>query len=247
MADLSLNVFLALYSGNEGFSSIGGLIVWLFSVTCGVLQGCPFSGSLFVIAIDPLLHLFEKYIQSPGLGRIYACADDLGAAVTSVRALITVFHLFVRMTEASGLTLKPSKCVLIPLAFELTPENVATLRGWLGTHIPAWRDMQICSKGKYLGLFLGPGVSPSTNWNGACCKFVDRVSQLSDQRWPLEVRARQLASKAVSILSYIAQLQDPPPKFKSLELRMASKALGLATSAFCTNSVLPSGNSEDHN
>ena len=144
-----LNAFNALYSGNEGFSSIGGLIVWIFSVTCGVLQGCPFSGSLFVIAIDPLLHLFEKYIHSPGLGRIYACADDIGAAVTSVRALIIVFHLFARMTKASGLTLKPSKCVLIPLAFELTAENVATLREWLRINIPAWCDIQICSKGKY--------------------------------------------------------------------------------------------------
>ena len=167
--------------------------------------------------------------------------------MTSVRAFIIVFHLFARMTKASGLTFKHFKCVLIPLAFELTAENVATLREWLRINIPAWCDIQICSKGKYLGLFLGPGVSPSTNWNGAACKFVDRVSQISDQRWPLEVRARQFASKAVSVLSYIAQLQDPPPKFKSLELRMASKALGLATPAFCTNSSIRLANSEDLN
>ena len=138
-----LNAFQALYSGNEGFSTTGGLVVWIFSVTCGVLQGCPFSGSLFVIAIDPLLHLFEKYIQSPGYGRIYACADDIGAALASCTGLITLFRLFSRMTKASGLTLKPSKCVLIPTAFELTAENVASLREWLGRHIPAWQDMQI--------------------------------------------------------------------------------------------------------
>ena len=66
-----LNCFRALYDGNQGYTSIGGLITWIFEVGCGVLQGCPFSGTLFVIAIDPLLHMFEKYIHNPGLGHIY--------------------------------------------------------------------------------------------------------------------------------------------------------------------------------
>ena len=41
-------------------------MVWIFTIGCGVLQGCPFSGSLFVIAIDPLLHLFENIYTALG-------------------------------------------------------------------------------------------------------------------------------------------------------------------------------------
>ena len=102
-----LNALHALYEGNEGYSNIGGLITWIFSVGCGVLQGCPLSGSLFVIAIDPLLHLFEKYIVSPGWGHLYACADDIGASLFRLEALSALFRLFERMRKASGLTLKP--------------------------------------------------------------------------------------------------------------------------------------------
>ena len=161
--------------------------------------------------------------------------------MASCTSLITLFTLFARMTKASGLTLKPSKCVLIPTAFDLTAENVASLREWLARYIPAWKDMQICSKGKYLGLFIGPGVTPCTNWEGPTRKFIDRVSKLNEQGLPLELRAAHFASKAVYVLSYVAQIQSPPPKFKVLELRMASKALGLATSAFCTNSAYKFG------
>ena len=76
-----LNAFSTLYSGHEGFGKVGGILRWLFSVKCGILQGCPFSGTLFVIAIDPLLIMFEHYIHKPRLGAIYACADDIGAAI----------------------------------------------------------------------------------------------------------------------------------------------------------------------
>jgi hypothetical protein len=145
------------------------------------------------------------------------------------------------MTRASGLTLKSSKCVIIPTAFDISEENIACLREWLGLHIPESADMQIRSKGKYLGLYLGPGTTPSTNWEGPQCKFVERVSQLSDQGLPLGLRANIFASKAVSVSSYVAQVQEPPPKFKVIELRMASKALGLATSAFCTNTAYQLG------
>ena len=45
-----LNLFDCLYDSNEAFCSVGGRpVAWIFNILCGVLQGCPFSGSLFVI------------------------------------------------------------------------------------------------------------------------------------------------------------------------------------------------------
>ena len=119
-----LNVFRALYKSNQAYAAIGSDIVWLFEVGCGVLQGCPFSGTLFVIAIDPLLHMFEKFIISPGFGHVYACADDIGVVLHECRMLIRLYNLFYIMELASGLKLKPSKCVLVPVAVEASVHNV---------------------------------------------------------------------------------------------------------------------------
>ena len=96
----------------------------LFPVTCGVLQGCPLSGTLFLLAIDPLLAQFEWHILSPGLGAVYACADDVGAALRELKSLRILHRLFSRYRLVSGLTLKPSKCVGIMVSIECTVANV---------------------------------------------------------------------------------------------------------------------------
>ena len=87
---------------------VGGIFQWLFTIKCGVLQGCPFSGTLFVLAIDPQLTFFEKHIHNPGLGKVYACADDIGAALKDLKSLLLCYKLFETFRRASGLTLKPN-------------------------------------------------------------------------------------------------------------------------------------------
>ena len=70
--------------------------------------------------------------------------------------------------------------------------------------------MQIRDKGKYLGMFIGPGVSPDTNWDVPIGKFMERAAHLAAQGWPIEMIPNQFSSKAVSVLGYVAQLQPPP-------------------------------------
>ena len=54
--------FVALYTNNRVFCNIDSIVIWLFDVLSGVLQGCPASGSLFVIAINPCLYLIDDVI-----------------------------------------------------------------------------------------------------------------------------------------------------------------------------------------
>ena len=61
--------------------SFGHHAVFLYWIWSGVLQGCPLSGSLFVLAIDPFLDKFYKLVHSVGLGKLGACADDIGAVL----------------------------------------------------------------------------------------------------------------------------------------------------------------------
>jgi len=65
-----------LYKGNEAFGMCGGILLHMFSILSGVLQGCPLSGTLFVLVADPLLWMFRVQINS---AVIRACADDIGA------------------------------------------------------------------------------------------------------------------------------------------------------------------------
>ena len=57
-----------------------------------------------------------------------------------------------------GLTLKPSKCVLIPLSTASCEHNVGVIQEWLSKVVPEWGHFKIANSGKYLGIYLGPGA-----------------------------------------------------------------------------------------
>ena len=229
-----LNAFNSLYNGNESYAFSGGKFQWIFSIKSGVLQGCPLSGTLFVIAIDPLLTQFEHYIHNPLLGAIYACADDIGAALKELKHLKTLYQLFERYRLISGLTLKPKKCFAILVACEFNPNTVGVIKRWLQQHIPELVNLQICAQAKYLGIFLGPKLG-GINWEAPMNKFLSRTAEIANMRAPLPYACSLFRSKALSVLGYVAQVCKPPKSFKVLELRAASKILRLATNSFDTN------------
>ena len=231
-----LNAVKAMYKNNQAYTSIAGIMTWIFIVACGVLQGCPLSGTLFVLAIDPLLHLFERFVCSPGHGAIYACADDIGAALSEIRHLKILHKWFTKVTKASGLILKPAKCVLVLTTVSASEHNISRIREWLAVNIPEWSNFQIRSSAKYLGIHIGPKLG-GLNWYAPICKFVARTEEVANRHLPLALASAQFASKALSVLGYVGQLMPPPKNFKVLELRVANKILRVATNSFTTNSV----------
>ncbi len=50
-----INVAMALYHGCSATASTGGSRAALFWVLSGVLQGCPLSGMLFALCMNPFL------------------------------------------------------------------------------------------------------------------------------------------------------------------------------------------------
>lgn len=71
-----INIVKFLYTEQETLFVICGEIVATVSVGRGVEQGCPLSGSIFALAVDPLL---RRSAQGPGPldHRVFAYADDL--------------------------------------------------------------------------------------------------------------------------------------------------------------------------
>ena len=103
----------ALYHRNLAYLGSQEGLVFMFVVLSGVLQGCPLSGSLFVIVIDPLLHMFKTQLENTGLATTRACADDIGVALRQLQSLPTLCLWFQCFTRVSGLPLGPARCIIV--------------------------------------------------------------------------------------------------------------------------------------
>ena len=158
----------------------------------------------------PTTFLFERHIHNPALGHVYACADDIAAALKDMKCLAFMYKLYKCMTKASGLTLKPLKCIIVPLVCKACDSNVSALGDALGELIPAWGNFCIRGMAKYLGVFLGSEAN-LINWEGPVAKFVQRTCDIASQQLLAAIAANQYFSKAISVLSFVGQ-SIPPPK-----------------------------------
>ena len=212
-----------LYQDNHTYASDGGFLIYMFPILCGILQGCPLSGSLFVLVIDPLLWMFRLHINSA----LRVCADDIGAALRRLEDLVVLHRLFSQFKRVSLLTLKPAKCILIMTVCDTTAGSIVHIREWLSQHIPEWRQMQIAGHAKYLGLYLGPSAG-AEQWRKPIQKFLEITAQLKDNDLPMALAVRQFNSRAVPVLGYKAQMVPPPRNIIRIELTGILQALKLA-------------------
>ena len=82
-----LDAILSLYRVNKVYMDTRNGVVFMFSVLSGVLQGCPLSGSVFVVAFDPVWHMFRIHLGNPFVAWVGACANDIGMALSQLRHL----------------------------------------------------------------------------------------------------------------------------------------------------------------
>ena len=89
---------------------------------------------------------------------VRACADDVGIAMFFIGFLVHAHECYTQIARISNLTLKPAKCVIVPLAAALTDALTHTIQTWLAQHVPDWKHFKVVSAGKYLGYYLGPAA-----------------------------------------------------------------------------------------
>ena len=159
-----------------------------FSVLRGVLQGCPLSSVAYLLAKECIsLWLDSVFRPFPSLARL--CADDLAVVAVTKNQLERLHWIFVKMEAAAGLVLNPRKTVLVPLALKwydltspqlrLLPEALTVFRDILGSISALWREIRVDSKGKYLGVFLGP-CADQYNWIPQIAKYVERSKEIAN-------------------------------------------------------------------
>eukprot|EP00973_Karenia_brevis_P058360 8127385-Karenia_brevis.AAC.1 len=89
--------------------------------------------------------MFDALLEAPGLGLVRACADDLAAVVYSATSLTILHSCFDVIQFASGLTLSPSKCVLIPLDVPLSAALSAELAALILSLVPSWASFAVAA------------------------------------------------------------------------------------------------------
>ena len=209
---------------NLAHSAAGGALIPLFLSLSGVLQGCPLSGFLFAVGVDPFLWWMYKVIELAGLGKIRVCADDIGTALKNISALLVLYPIYVAIERAAGPSLKPSECLLVPTGHEFTLGLVIIFETWLQLNIPGWACFEIKSAGKYLGFWLGPKAA-SLQWIRTLDKYSCRTQLAADTGSAASVSVLRYNSRALPVLGYISQLLPLPPGFAKIERKMLYRVL----------------------
>ena len=236
-----LKVIECLYTSIKAFSSGCGDGSFLFEIFGGVRTGCPLSSILFLLCCNPFIDLVLWLSDGPNLSVTRVCADDFGSALKNLLSLSIQAPIFDLASSCAGLFLKPSKCVLIITACNLTPFLIQCIRNWLSLNVPQFSDIIIADSGKFLGWHLGRH-SATLSFAAPIKKFVNRVHEICLGNAPAAVSLIRYNQRVVPVLSYVSQFAIPPDSFnvQALAHRSVHSILRLPPNSFSrilTNSV----------
>ena len=130
----------------------------------------------------------------------------------------------------SGLTLKPSKRIIVFILFSANVGNQEVAKGWPIESCPSWRDVKICNTGKYLGFFLGPCATP-LQWTRALATFQDRISSIHIGHFPATLTRARYVSRALPSLGDLAQSVVAPRDIIRIGLNSVIEVLRLASNS----------------
>ena len=207
----------SLYDSNRCVINCKGGLYEGFDITAGIRQGYPLSPLLFAAAVDILLRTLSKRV--PG-NMVRAFADDTAMVVRAFQsAAEEVMSIFQRFGRVSGLHLNLPKTVVIPL----WNEPLERVRLSMAQSLPAWSDVEVSDASRYLGFMTGPGKG-TRSWQKAIDKYKQRAALWGALSLGLQWAAKTYNIYAISVLSYLAQLEAPPPEAYRAEVSALRRA-----------------------
>ncbi|CAK0822970.1 unnamed protein product, partial [Prorocentrum cordatum] len=235
------NAVAALYSNCLAFSSFraegtSAEFEPLFALLCGIMQGCPLSGTVWCLAMDTPIRALLVAIAEHGF--LTACADDLGMLIKNAVALPSIDSTFVSIEFAFNLQLALHKCVLVPLWEELSEDTLQIVKAFLAKEVPRWSGFRVDSTAKYLGTHLGPGVTDFGIWKAAAGKWWTRCWELARTGMATSLAARAYNINALPCLSYLAQFYFIVPAIWKVEFTSLHRLLRLPPSSMRKADIL---------
>ena len=127
-----------------------------FLIREGVKQGCPLSGLLFILALDPWLRRSCSLL--PPSIHLSAYYDDLLFITTTYEELLFAFELLRRLELDAGLRLNFKKCVCVPLGFCDVDSWRNAFHRCIGDHSPPELfQIPVEPASRFLGYWVGRG------------------------------------------------------------------------------------------
>jgi hypothetical protein len=194
------NAIANLYLRCLAFLVLGGSVVGSLPICSGIKQRCPLSGSIFALAIDPLI---RKILAASVLNsiRVTAFADDIAIVVANVfLQLPGIMQIFERWGAISALLLNPAKSAFLPL----WPFDGAMLHRWLRHSVKALAGCIVSNFAKYLGVLLGPGAA-AKQWEPVACKVLVRAADACFTSSGIVAKLRHFRLHGTSTVMFKAQ------------------------------------------
>jgi hypothetical protein len=201
-----------LYTDCVTSISLGGAEGESFLIRAGIKQGCPASGSIFALALDPFVRKLCLMLPKP-LNTVVAFADDLAIVARRILAALKVLQpAFEDLALASGLRLHTGKSLIVPVG----RTTAFAVRRFLVDSLPQWAGMRIDSKGKLLGVFVGPAAS-ACRWTTTGDKFWRRARDAKASGGGFWLALQRYRIFAVSVLGHLAQFAQLPVSLLRME------------------------------
>lgn len=173
-----------------------------FAIAAGVKQGCPLSGTLFAIAVDPLVRAHIAHITLRS-STISLFVDDVAVVLRCLaQQLGPLLQQMASWRRASGLGLKVNKCVILMLN-----GDAARYEQILAEH-PGADGMRLARAAKYLGTEVGPD-GYIDQWRSVSKKMAARVPDIASSP-SLTGRVVLFTSYVSSLYSFKTQFSDAP-------------------------------------
>jgi hypothetical protein len=207
-----INALKALYKDGFATINLNGKRWRRFPILSGIRQGCPASGTLFALAIDPCLRYLISKI-GPERGIMNAYADDIAAVLRDLfDSLKIIDDSFKTIGRATSLHLHPGKVLIIPL----WKYKEADIRRQIKLIAPRLAKAGIEDCGKLLGIFVGPGAE-ALQWRGVAEELRARSRYLASLNLAWSGVAPLYRSHVLSVTSHVLQLAPPSRELKQVE------------------------------
>jgi len=212
--DLFISWIKLLYSDVSTMLKVGGGLSQPVSVRRGIRQGCPLSGMLYSLAIEPLLRqlgkkfdglLIENQKVKP---RFSAYADDITVFIKNKRDVIVLEDVLKKYENASLAKVNWEKSKGFILG-NWSEEEPPVLPGGV-----KWGKEGL----KILGIYLGSDNYIKKNWEGMYDKMCERLSRWTWILPQLSFRGRVLVANnlAASALWHKLNVLNPPDEVVQL-------------------------------
>ena len=166
-----------LYSHCTHYIRHRGVRYKVFDIRSGILQGCPMSGSLFCLVLDPFLRCILSrfpYDRFWPTTTLTAYLDDIAMVLArTFFQLPLLLDLFDYFAAGAGPRLNFHKCVIIPLWTLCLADAAAKLHRM----IPRTVAFLVKLATKFLGVMMGP-LAHLTCWNAPFLKYVERLQRI---------------------------------------------------------------------